>query len=181
MSKEDTKRLVVDTDVVRRSGGESTTHTAAKNCRDFLLEVSSLHYSVVMTPEIRKEWMRRASPFAIRWWASMEKRERMCDINPPQDDKLCIKILCTARSEKQIATMQKDFHLLNAALATDQKIISCEKQIRKLFARASKQVSEIQGIIWVNPERTAEEQPIAWLQNGALPEPHRQLSNFTPY
>ena len=180
MSKKDTKRLVIDTDVVRRSGGEKATDTAAKDCRDFLLTVRTLYYCIVMTPEIRNEWMNRASPFARRWWGSMERRGRVCAIDPLQDEKACTKILSTARSEKQIETMKKDFRLLNAALATDQTIISCEKIIRKLFARASKEVSEIRHIVWVNPERT-EEQPIAWLKNGAPAEEHRQLSTFTPY
>ena len=70
--------------------------------------------------------------------------------------------------------MEKDFHLLQAALATDQTIISCDQTVRKLFKRASQGVGEIRHIIWVNPDR-ADEQPIAWLQNGAPPETHRRL------
>ena len=72
--------------------------------------------------------------------------------------------------------MQKDFHLLQAALATDRTVISLDETVRRLFVHASQQVGEIRDIIWVNPDRTAEEQPIEWLQNGAPPEPHRQLS-----
>ena len=72
--------------------------------------------------------------------------------------------------------MEKDFHLLQAALATDRTVISLDETVRDLFKRASQQVGEIQRIIWVNPDRTAEEQPIIWLQNGAPPETHRRLS-----
>ena len=176
------KRLVVDTDVVKASGGETATHPTSKNCRDFLMTVRALNYRVVMSAEIRKEWNEHASNFARRWWGAMERRKKMCDIgNPPRDKNLRTKIVSTAKSEKQIENMEKDFHLLNAALATDQTIISCEKYIRKLFARASKQVDEIQGIIWVNPDRTAEEQPIEWLKNGVPSEECRQLSKFIPY
>ena len=164
MKEKDSKRLVIDTDVLRRSGGQKATYPAAKSCRDFLNTVTVLSYHVVITPEISKEWNRRASPFARRWWVSMERRNRMCDIDPPQDDKMCGKILRTARSNRQKEKMEKDFRLLNAALATDQTIISCEKEIRKLYARAAQQVSEIRDIIWVNPERTVEEQPIVWLK-----------------
>ena len=181
MRARDSKRLVIDADVAQASGSETATHPTSKNCRDFLMVVRTLNYHVVMSTEIRKEWNEHASNFARRWWVSMKMRNRVCPIDPLQDDKLCTKILCTARSERQIETMEKDFLLLNAALATDQTIISCEKRIRKLFARASKQVSEIQGIIWVNPDRTAEEQPIEWLKNGAPSEKYRQLSNFIPY
>lgn len=72
--------------------------------------------------------------------------------------------------------MLKDFHLLGAALETDQIIISLDETIRGLFKGASQQVGEIRNIIWVNPDRTAVEHPIPWLQNGAPPEPHRRLS-----
>ena len=105
----------------------------------------------------------------------METSEKVCIINPPKDGKLCAKISSTGKSKKQVGNMEKDFHLLQAALATDQVIISCDKTVQKLFKQASQQIDEIQQIIWVNPDR-AEDQPITWLQNGAPPEAHRQLS-----
>ena len=82
----------------------------------------------------------------------------------------------TASAEDEVEALRKDFHLLQAALATDQTVISLDETIRGLFKRASQQVGEILNIIWVNPDRTAEEHPIAWLQNGAPSEPHRRLS-----
>jgi len=88
------------------------------------------------------------------------------------------KIEATATQEIDINAMLKDFHLLGAALATDKTIISLDETVRELFARATQQVGEIRGIIWVNPDRTTEEQPIAWLRNGAPPEAHRQLSAY---
>ena len=71
--------------------------------------------------------------------------------------------------------MQKDFHLLEAARATDQTIISLDEIIRQLFARAAQHVGEIRDIVWVNPERMEEEEPLVWLKNGAPPEDHRKL------
>ena len=82
----------------------------------------------------------------------------------------------TAVGERDIEALRKDFHLLQAALATDQTIISLDETVRGFFTRASQQVSEIQNVIWINPNRTAEEQPITWLRNGAPPEAHRCLS-----
>ena len=181
MSKKDTKRLVIDTDVVKASGGETATHPTSKNCRDFLMTVRALNYRVVMSAEIRKEWNEHASNFARRWWGAMERRKKVCDIgNPPRDKNLRTKISSTAKSEKQIEVMEKDFHLLQAALATDQSIISLDETIRGLFSRVSQQVGEIRYIIWVNPDR-AEEQPIRWLQNGAPPEADRRLSAYLTF
>ena len=106
----------------------------------------------------------------------MIARKRFVYINPPQNSPLSDKIEITANRERDIEALQKDLHLLQAALVTDQTIISLDETVRQLFKQASQQVGEIRDIIWVNPDRTAEEQPIAWLQNGAPPEPHRQLS-----
>ena len=86
------------------------------------------------------------------------------------------KVTTTTNDADEIEAMQKDFHLLQAALTTDQTIISLDETVRVLFKRASQQVGEIWGIIWVNPDRTAEEHPIAWLQNGAPAEAYRRLS-----
>ena len=112
----------------------------------------------------------------------MDVRKKIDRINPPEDEKLQDKITNIVGNEDEIEAMQKDFHLLQAALATDQTIISLDETIisldetiRELFKRASQQVGEIRDIIWVNPDR-ADEQSIAWLQNGALPETHRRLS-----
>ena len=170
------KRLVIDTDVAQASGDDDATDPRAINCRDFLKEVRSQDHRVVMTREISDEWKRHRSGFALEWRVSMDARRRIDRIDPPEDKELQDKVTNTANDEDQIEAMQKDFHLLQAALATDQTVISLDETVRGLFKRASQQVGEIRGIIWVNPDSTAEEQPIIWLQNGAPPEPHRQLS-----
>ena len=72
----------------------------------------------------------------------MERRGRVCAIDPPQDEKACTKILSTARSEKQIETMEKDFHLLQAALATDQSIISLDETIRNFSHERLKRLAK---------------------------------------
>ena len=176
MRARDSKRLVIDADVARASGSETATHPRAEHCRDFLSAILSLSYRIVMTEKINNEWKRHASRFARRWRVSMDARKKVDRINPPEDQTLQDKITTTTSDENEIEVMEKDFHLLQAALATDQTIISLDETVRQLFKRASQQVGEIQHIIWVNPDQTAEERPIAWLQNGAPPEPHRQLS-----
>ncbi len=178
MRAADSKRLVIDTDVAQASGSEEATHPRAKHCRDFLQEVLLLGHSVVMTPEISNEWKRHRSGFARRWRVSMDVRKKVYRINTPADEELRDKIEKTATNQDEIEDMQKDSHLLNAALATDQTIISLEEIIRQLFARASQRVGEIRDIVWVNPERMEEEEPLVWLQNGAPPEECRKLRTW---
>lgn len=175
MREKNSKQLVIDADVARASGSRILPHPTAKHCRDFLAMVSSLNYHIVMTAKLSKEWTKHASNFARRWRVSMETSNKVCAISLSDDQVLYAQISSTAKSKKQVEEIEKDFHLLQAALATDQTIVSCDEKIRRLFARASQQVDEIRDIIWVNPDR-AKEEPIAWLQNGAPPEPHRRLS-----
>ncbi len=175
MRTRDSKRLVIDTDVAQSSGGESATDPRAINCRDFLIQVRVLDYRVVMTKEINDEWRRHRSGFAFEWRASMYARRRIEHVDPPAYEELQDKVTSTTIDADEIENMEKDFHLLQAALATDQTITSLDETIRRLFKRASQQVGEIRNIIWVNPDKTAVEHPIAWLQNGAPPEAHRKL------
>ena len=175
MRARDSKRLVIDTDVARASGDEDATDPRAIHCRDFLKEVRAQDHRVVMTRKISDEWKRHRSRFAFEWRVSMDARRKIDRINPPEDQTLQDKITTTTSDENEIEVMEKDFHLLQAALATDQTVISLDETVRELFARTAQSVGEIQHIIWVNPDRL-EEQPILWLQNGAPPEAHRQLS-----
>ena len=172
------KRLVIDTDVAQASGSEEATHPRAKHCRDFLQEVLSLGHSVVMTPEISNEWKRHRSSFARRWRVSMDARKKVYRVNAPADEELHDKIKQTGTNLEESEDMQKDLHLLDAALATDQNIVSLDETIRGYFARAAQHVGEIRDIVWVNPERTKKEEPIVWLQNGAPPEDHRKLRTW---
>ena len=177
MRSRDLKRLVVNASVARAAGGKGATASISINCTEFLETFrDECPHHIVMTPELSEEWDAHQSNFASRWLKSMIARKRFDYITPPQDTVLSDKIDTTATRERDTEALRKDFHLLHAALATDQTVISLDETVRDLFKRVSQQVGEIRGIIWVNPDRTAEEQPIIWLQNGAPPEAHRRLS-----
>ncbi|MDE0316949.1 MAG: hypothetical protein OXM61_18875 [Candidatus Poribacteria bacterium] len=172
------KRLVVNASVARAAGGKGATASVSINCTEFLETFrDECPHRIVMTPELSEEWNAHQSNFAARWLKSMIARKRFDYITPPQDTALSDKIDTTATKETDIEALRKDFHLLHAALATNQTVISLDEAIRHLFVRASQQVGEIQNIIWVNPGKV-EELPIAWLQNGAPPEAHRRLSAY---
>lgn len=171
------KRLVVNASVARAAGGVDATDSISINCTKFfeIFRDDSSHH-VVMTFELSEEWDEHQSNFAAEWLGNMIATRRFHYIELPENRTLYGEIEATAVQEKDINAMLKDFHLLGAALETDQTIISLDETVRGLFKRASQSVGEIRDIIWVNPDRTAEEQPIAWLQNGAPPEAYRRLS-----
>lgn len=180
MREKPSKQLVIDADVAQAAGSEVATDPRAKHCRDFLSIVLSFSHRVVMTQEISNEWKRHQSRFARRWRLSMDARKKVERIELPEDETLREKILTTTEDQNEIEAMQKDVHLLDAALASDKTVISLDETVRKLFAQATQHVGEIRNVVWVNPERAAEEQPIIWLKNGAPPDPDRQLSVHQP-
>ena len=175
MQSRDFKRLVVNASVARAAGGEEATVSVSINCTEFLETFrDECSHHIVMTPELSEEWEENQSKFAATWLRSMIARKRFDYVKPSVNKALRDKIEKTATNEKEVEDMQKDFHLLEAALATDQSIISLDEAIRKCFARAAQRVGEIRNIVWVNPDHT-EERLLDWLQNGAPPENHRKL------
>ena len=108
----------------------------------------------------------------------MARSNKVCSVNSPADKKLRKKIEEAAEQKNQIPVMRKDFHLLEAARISDQTIISLEKRARRHFAHAAQHVDEIRDIVWVNPERMEEEEPLVWLKNGAPPEDRRKLRSW---
>lgn len=177
MKNSDSKRLVIDADVAQAAGSETATHPRAINCRDFLIQVQTQQHQLVLTKAISQEWKKHRSRFASKWRLSMEARKRTVSINPPEDHQLRNNIASTTSNADDVEVMQKDYHLLEAALDTDNSIISCDESVRTLYAKAAQQVGEIRKIVWVNPDKT-EDEPIVWLKSGAPPEVHRQLSAY---
>ena len=108
----------------------------------------------------------------------MDARKRVVRIKNSEDNQLRNTITTASSNNNEIEVMQKDIHLLEIAMVTDKTVISLDDTVRTLFAKTSQQVSTIRMIIWVNPNRITEEQPIVWLKSGAPPEEHRQLSAY---
>ena len=179
MRSRDSKRLVVNASVARAAGGEGATASVSISCTEFLETFQDeCSHHVLMTPELSEEWEENQSKFAATWLRSMIARKRFDYIEPPVNQALRDEIEGTATRETETEVMRKDFHLLEAAQATDQIIISLDETIREYFARATQRVGEIRDIVWVNPERVEEEQPLVWLQNGAPPDDHCKLRTW---
>ncbi|NER98862.1 MAG: hypothetical protein F6J86_34400 [Symploca sp. SIO1B1] len=177
MSKSISKCLVIDASVARAAGPPHTSHPTSSNCRIFLENVLKICHKIVMTPEIRQEWDQHQSRFARQWLATMVAKKKLLPLkNLPTNSSLWDCLERIAETDEQRGQIIKDVHLLEAALASDKTIISLdEKTARRFFRRAAKESSILQTIVWVNPNRVEEEQPIAWLEAGAIPEEKRLL------
>lgn len=178
MPRKVSRRLVIDASVARAAGGEDATHPISKHSRDFLRAVLNVSHYVVMTPDIRNEWRRNQSTFARRWLVSMTARRKVLPIDIHENRELYTRLTHAASTPREREAMQKDTRLLDAAMATDNTIVSLDETVRRLFAVASVQVGELRIIVWVNPGNVEDEQPIAWLRNGAKAERARRLGTY---
>ncbi len=173
MANQDSRRLVIDADVVHSAG--ETEHPISSGCRRFLETVLDAGHQIVMTDAIMTEWRNHLSRYSRRWRKQMYGRRRVYQIEKEKErDNNLRKRIDRAVHKNQKAIVAKDAHLIEAAIATDRLVTSRDESVRGVFKGASDQVSDLKQIVWVNPTRD-EETPVEWLQNGARAEAHRML------
>ncbi len=134
---------------------------------------------MVWTEAIADEWRRHASPFAIRWRVQMASTGRIVDVDGERDDALREAVEAAAAALEAGGIMQKDTHLVEAALATERTVTSRDDKARGWFARSAGRIPRLARIVWVNPD-IPEEAPIDWLRAGAKLERARTLARYVP-
>ena len=174
MRRKDYKLLVIDADIAQ-AAGEPRPHPDREDprparCRQFLKAVREICHHVVFTSAIGDEWREHRSQFFAEWRTSMDARKKVAYISGPENEELREKILSTAATDKQHDALEKDIHLIEAAVAADQTIMSLDEAARTLFHEASRTVGELRSIAWVNPEASEQDQVTAWLEAGAESE-----------
>ena len=174
MGRKDSKRLVIDTDVAGAAGNKDCVYPTGQTCRDFLEAVRTNGLRVVLTPEIREEWSRHQSSFTRKWRVRMSARKQVFYIAPTSDQALLNRLRSVDATKNQMAAMVKDWRLVEAAIETDRTVASRDGVVKELFTKACGQVDQLRAIVWVNPDRP-EEEPVAWLEQGAPPDEHRKL------
>lgn len=184
MKAKQSKRLVIDASVARACGGPQAIHPTSMHCRDFLENVLNICHQVVMTSEIRNEWDKHQSRFALEWRKSMVAKRKLIPLKALSLNQMLWKELeDSATTDKHRQQIVKDICLLEAALATDKIVISLDdKTARKYFSQAAQQIQFLQDslkdIVWVNPDHVEQEQPIVWLEKGAPYEENRTLGQY---
>ena len=171
MANQGSRRLVIDADVVHSAG--ETAHPISSACRRFLETVLDVGHHVVMTDAILAEWRHHMSRYSRRWRRRMYGRRLVIQIEVNEDEILRGRIDAAVHRDQK-AIVDKDIHLIEAAIATDRLVTSKDESARGVFKDASDEVVDLQQIVWVNPTKD-EETLIEWLRNGARAEAHRML------
>jgi hypothetical protein len=172
MSSADSKRLVIDASVATSTGERGQR---GELCQAFLrIMIDGTLHRLVMTKEIGTEWDIHSHPFARRWRRSMNAKRRVDRPTIDRDPILTQKIVRANPPEKALSAMEKDMRLIEAARATDNRVVSLDDTARRFFCAASSGVGELRQILWVNPANE-DETPTKWLMDGAPNEEQRQI------
>jgi hypothetical protein len=158
-------RLIVIDANIAHAAGSSQAPSSARS-RGFLDSVLKICHRAVMTPAIRDEWRRHKSAYASTWLTQMTSRKKVIDVVAGSDHKLGTAIRTTGFGDRQVEEVEKDRHLVEAALAADQIVCSLEVRAPAHFKRVAKRYGQLRNVSWVNVE---EEHLILeqWLAKGA--------------
>lgn len=160
------KRFVIDTSIAKSAGREDAVHPTSQNCRNFLLAILDNGHCLVLTPDISAEWKTHASSFTQEWRATMYQKGRIYLGNVPQLLELKQEVLNCCETVHIQKIVEKDWLLVEAALAYDKLIASYEQKCYRHFKTVSFQVTQLQTICWLNLMEQSEA-VFSWLENGA--------------
>ena len=172
MSKKLSKALVVDASVLHSAG--ETEHPLSKACREFLESAMYICHRIVVTRELSGEWKRHLTRFSRPWLREMYARRKQVSCEPRRDEGLRMRILDAVEGETDKAAVEKDMHLIEAAMANENRVVSCDDIVREILRMAAGRVRELRPLVWVNPADESES-AITWLNEGAQAEDKRTL------
>lgn len=166
--------LVVDADVAQAAGSIDSKSQRGTICREVLATIRAVCHRIAWTPAIESEWKRHAakSLFASTWLVSMMQLGKVRAIMTPGPG-LDEAIKAGTTDDAVRAILMKDRHLIEAALASDSRVLSLDARARFHFADLGGEVSILRPVLWVNPE--ADVDVVQWLNEGAPNERKRRL------
>ena len=172
------KRLIIDANVLRSAGGENATHPTSKHCREILEAVLSICHKACISADLEVEWDKHQSKYAKIWRTAMTSRRKLIRINLLPREELLQQIVAfyqDLETSQIILAVEKDFHLVAAAIETDWIIISLDNKMRDILANICDHTPPLTRIMWVDPN---EADIIDWLRQGASIDKNRQLIAF---
>lgn len=140
------KRLViVDASVVRAAG--ETEHPVSSACRGCLLAILDICHRVGITSESSDEWKRHMSQFSRKWRRSMAARRKA----PTTVERVNAPLQLHNYTEKARAAIEKDRHLLEAALAADRIIVTLDESLKSALQQCPDGIALLKTIRWIHP------------------------------
>ncbi len=148
--------LVIDASILHAASARQNPTASA--CRKVLIDILEICHRACATPAIREEWKRHQSVFARGWFTSMYARRKIAP--PAVHDRAPIRRAVLSNrtlTPGQVAQIEKDLHLIEAALGADKIILSLDARMRSLLRRVG--ITALRGVVWADPvEHPAEVQ-----------------------
>ena len=142
MAKVPSRVLVIDASIAR-AAGDTSNHPTSRNCCEFLRAVLGVCHRIALTDSLREEWNKHRSRFARTWRVSMMARRKVELVEVAAHLSLKKRIM-RAQLDKPIeAIIEKDRHLIEAALATDKRVASLDDQVREHLQDHSSKLAEV--------------------------------------
>ena len=152
------KQLVIDASVLRASGGAGAVHPTASQCRDFLLAVLTICHHVILSDTASDEWKAHASNFAQTWWTSMSARRKVARVEDRIDEEVRRPLQRADLTDRQRAAIEKDLHLIEAALRADCIIVGLDLRLTEYVRHAGKRARKLRAVRFIDPrEEMADE------------------------
>lgn len=150
MNKANPIRWVIDADIARAAG--LTENPMSSRCRYFLEHVRANNDQIVMTQEIKQEWDQHRSKLSAKWLVTMIAKKRMCYVLIAENEKLIHHLNTSNLTQTEEKVLNKDTHLLDAALKTDKHIASGDDTVQRIVAKVALLEPRLQSLSWLNPK-----------------------------
>lgn len=154
MSSRNRKKLVIDANLAFGSSDpmynpmSDIAGDMNRRCLDAVWEEGHI---AVFSGQLRREWRDHAGRSATRWLQSMELKNRAVDEEGERFSELLAPACGCQSTDGHRADLEKDFHLVRSALASEQTIISRETRFPALIAKACPTVQELASLYYANP------------------------------
>jgi hypothetical protein len=145
------KTFVIDACLAVDAGSKDPPAQRGSQVRGFLDALLDKGHRAGFTADLETEWKDHAARFARRWLIAMRSRRRVDRLSPAPKLLLRRRALDTAVNDGAHDAMEKDWHLVEAAIATDRTIASSDDAARTLYAFAAVSIAALKSIVWVNP------------------------------
>ena len=157
--------VVIDTSVARSAGGRRAADGRAAACKDALEMVRREKLLAVISAALLEEYRRQAkmSLFFRQWLAWMTDKERLWPVDgkPHRPTRAAAQQLLPPDRQKAV---EKDLHLVGAALASDRRVLSGDDRMREDLRALTAEVRALTKVHWANPEAAG---CLDWLSRAA--------------
>ncbi len=174
MPRQNRFRLVIDEDIYTAASIKPAERAA--RCRRLLESIMKICHKVVLTRKMEEEFQTFSSSWSRQWRIKMVDKKKLIQDNSSTEDRprsLEEAISNSTATEKVKDRMLGDCHLLEAALWTDNRVISMDR-VREDFENLCITTARIQKIVWFNPDENLDD-CLEWLRRGAPDEDEFKL------